>query len=83
MHVRAVALACARSLLLLIGWALWLGSANVWLIPPLFVITITTRQIVPEERALARLFGAPYLAYRGKVARWNGRRAASGCAGSA
>ncbi|MFI4868733.1 MAG: methyltransferase family protein [Steroidobacterales bacterium] len=63
-------------LLLLIGWALWLGSASVWLIPPLFVITITALQIVPEERALAKLFGAQYLAYRATVARWIGRRAA-------
>ena len=62
-------------LLLLIGWGLWLGSASVWLIPPLFAITITLVQIVPEERALERLFGAQYLAYRDNVVRWIGRRA--------
>ena len=70
-------------LLLLIGWGLWLGSASAWLIPPLFVITITSVQIIPEEQALARLFGAQYLAYRHSVARWIGRRAAAARAGSA
>jgi protein-S-isoprenylcysteine O-methyltransferase Ste14 len=60
-------------LLLLTGWALWLGSASVWLVPPLFAITITLLQIIPEERALGRLFGAQYLAYRDSVARWIGR----------
>jgi protein-S-isoprenylcysteine O-methyltransferase Ste14 len=64
-------------LLLLIGWALWLGSASVWLMPPLFAIAITRLQIVPEERALDRLFGAQYLAYRDDVVRWIGRRARS------
>jgi protein-S-isoprenylcysteine O-methyltransferase Ste14 len=56
-------------LLLLIGWAPWLGSATAWLIPPLFVVTITALQIIPEEQALARLFGAQYRAYRQNVAR--------------
>ena len=41
-------------LLLLIGWAIWLGSASPWLVPPLFVIVITLVQIIPEERALGR-----------------------------
>src|ERR1700732_2640292 len=35
-------------LLLLIGLALWLGSASVWLIPPLFLVVTTYTQIVPE-----------------------------------
>jgi len=60
-------------LLLLIGWAAWLGSASPWLVPPLFWAAITYGQIVPEERALAPLFGAEYLAYRQRVARWIGR----------
>jgi protein-S-isoprenylcysteine O-methyltransferase Ste14 len=61
-------------LLLLIGWALWLGSASAWLIPPLFVLMITWLQIIPEEQVLSRLFGAQYLEYRQSVARWIGRR---------
>ncbi|MGE5171612.1 MAG: methyltransferase family protein [Rudaea sp.] len=60
--------------LLLIGWALWLGSATPWLVVPLFVAGITNVQIVPEERALAERFGETYVAYRGRVARWIGRR---------
>lgn len=60
--------------LLLMGWAVWLGSAGPWLILPLFVIVITVVQIIPEERALGRIFGAQYLAYRQCVARWIGRR---------
>jgi protein-S-isoprenylcysteine O-methyltransferase Ste14 len=60
-------------LLLLIGWAVWLGSASPWLIPPLFVIAITVVQIIPEEKALAQLFGEQYLSYRRSVARWIGR----------
>ena len=59
--------------LLLIGWALWLGSASPWVVPPLFALVITVVQIVPEEQALGRLFGEPYAEYRRRVARWLGR----------
>lgn len=52
-------------LLLLTGWALWLGTASPWFVPPLFVIAISVAQIVPEE-----LFGERYRAYRQSVARW-------------
>jgi protein-S-isoprenylcysteine O-methyltransferase Ste14 len=57
-------------LLLLTGWALWLGTASPWLVPPLFVIVISVAQINPEERALEELFGERYRAYRRSVARW-------------
>jgi protein-S-isoprenylcysteine O-methyltransferase Ste14 len=60
-------------LLILIGWAMWLGTASEWLVPPLFMLGITYAQIVPEERALGELFGAQYLAYRRDVTRWIGR----------
>jgi protein-S-isoprenylcysteine O-methyltransferase Ste14 len=60
-------------LLLLVAWGIWLGSMSVWLVPPLFVILITRGQIVPEERALTKLFGAQYLSYKRDVARWIGR----------
>lgn len=60
--------------LLLIGWATWLGSASPWLVPPLFAIVITVVQIIPEEQALGRLFGEQYASYRRHVARWIGRR---------
>jgi protein-S-isoprenylcysteine O-methyltransferase Ste14 len=59
-------------LLMLIGWALWLGSASPWFIPPLFVVAVTVLQIVPEEHALAKIFGEQYTVYQNKVARWLG-----------
>jgi protein-S-isoprenylcysteine O-methyltransferase Ste14 len=61
-------------LLLLIGWAAWLGTASPWLIAPLFVIVITVAQIIPEERALHKLFGQEYVAYQRSVSRWIGQR---------
>jgi protein-S-isoprenylcysteine O-methyltransferase Ste14 len=61
-------------LLLLIGWAVWLGSASPWLVPPLFVFIITVVQIIPEEQALSRNFGEEYVSYRRVVARWIGWR---------
>lgn len=60
--------------LLLIAWAIWLGSAAPWIGPPLFVIVLTVWQIIPEETALHRLFGEQYVSYRRSVARWIGRR---------
>jgi protein-S-isoprenylcysteine O-methyltransferase Ste14 len=62
-------------LLVLIGWAVWLGAASPWLIVPLFWAVITYGQILPEEQALTRLFGQRYAAYRREVSRWLGRRA--------
>ena len=62
--------------LLLIAWALWLGTASPWLVPPLFAIIISVALIVPEEQALEGLFGETYLAYRHRVRRWIGRRSA-------
>jgi protein-S-isoprenylcysteine O-methyltransferase Ste14 len=58
--------------LLLVGWALWLGSASPWLIAALLVALITRLQIIPEEQALGTLFGEQYLAYRRRTARWIG-----------
>jgi protein-S-isoprenylcysteine O-methyltransferase Ste14 len=63
------------SLLLLIGWALWLGTVSPWLVPPLFMIFISVTQIIPEEQALEEIFGETYLAYRNSVRRWIGRYA--------
>ena len=61
-------------LLLLIGWAIWLGSPSPWLVPPLFVIVLTVVQIIPEERALHQRFGETYVSYQRSVSRWIGRR---------
>jgi protein-S-isoprenylcysteine O-methyltransferase Ste14 len=60
-------------LLLLIGWAIWLGSATPWLVPPVFVLVLTVVQIIPEERALHQRFGKQFSSYQQTVARWIGR----------
>jgi protein-S-isoprenylcysteine O-methyltransferase Ste14 len=56
--------------LLLCGWSVYLGSPWAWLAPLAFAAYVTRFQIVPEERVLARLFGAEYAAYRARVRRW-------------
>lgn len=60
--------------LLLVAWALWLGSASAWFGPLAFVLLIDRVQIAAEEAALERLFGAEYRTYRASVGRWLGRR---------
>lgn len=62
-------------LLILVGWAVWLGGLSVWFVLPAFVVVLTHVQIVPEERALEAKFGEDYRAYRREVRRWFGRRA--------
>lgn len=57
-------------LLMLLAGAILFGSVSVLLIPPLFVWTLSTQQIQPEERALAELFGQSYLDYQQRVRRW-------------
>ncbi len=57
-------------LLLLIAYALRLGSWIEWLGPALFAWYVTRFQIIPEERILAVKFGAAFLAYRSRTRRW-------------
>jgi len=56
----------------LTAWALWLGTLSCWIVVAAFPIIITGLQILPEERALEKLFGEPYLDYRKRVSRWIG-----------
>jgi len=57
-------------LLCLIGVALLLRSLTPLLILPVFVLVVTVLQIVPEEKALAKIFGDEFSFYRQKVPRW-------------
>lgn len=57
-------------LLVIVGWAAFLSSLWALLGPIAFALYITRFQIVPEERVLAGLFGADYMAYRSLVRRW-------------
>ena len=56
--------------LLLLGWAAQLAALWPALGPLLFVGYMTRFQILPEERALATLFGTAYADYRRRVRRW-------------
>ncbi len=57
-------------LCLLIGTAIGLGSLSPWLVPPAFMLVITERFILPEERRLEARFGDEFRRYRASVRRW-------------
>ena len=56
--------------LVLVAWAVFLSSAWALLGVAAFVLYMDRLQIAPEERALSKLFGSEYTAYRAKVRRW-------------
>lgn len=57
-------------LMLLIGWAFWVG--NPVGVPMLFVFVwyLTEFQIKPEEQVLSDKFGDQYVEYKQRVRRW-------------
>lgn len=57
-------------LLVLLGWALWLGNLVAFAFLPMFILYMNRFQIQPEERALATLFGTDFQMYRSRVRRW-------------
>ena len=57
-------------LLVLTGWAIFLSNALAFLWLPAFVLYLNRFQIEPEERALARLFGQSFAAYKARSRRW-------------
>ena len=59
---------------LLLGWAVHLGTLSPFVLPPLFVLLMTRVQIVPEEYALRERFGEDFERYCRDVSRWLGRR---------
>ncbi|BCG25283.1 membrane protein [Pseudomonas tohonis] len=56
--------------ILLVAWAALLGAPLSLFAVAGFVMYLDRFQIVPEERALAGLFGADYTRYRERVRRW-------------
>lgn len=57
-------------LVMLLGWALYLGSLSPLFILPLFIWVINTQQIFPEEAFLTKKFGESYRIYLQAVPRW-------------
>ncbi|MGY2492263.1 methyltransferase family protein [Cupriavidus sp. CP313] len=57
-------------LLYLSAWAVYLSNWLALPFLPMFVLYINRFQIAPEERVLSSLFGAQYVAYKGRVRRW-------------
>jgi len=56
--------------IILIGYAIWLGSFTPFIILPIFYWIITKMQIKPEEKILEEKFGDEYLNYKNSVRRW-------------
>ena len=56
--------------LLLLGWAMLLGSTLPFLLVPLFLLVIDRRFVRREEPFLAERLGPAYDAYRQRVRRW-------------
>ncbi len=57
-------------LIMLFGFAVWLGSVTPFLVLPLFYFAITAMQIKPEEKFLFEKFGSEYQTYKDSVRRW-------------
>lgn len=57
-------------LIILFGYAIWLGVLTPFLMLPVFYYLITELQIKPEERMLEKKFGEEYLNYKNRVRRW-------------
>ncbi len=58
--------------LVLLGWAIGLGTLSPFVLPPVFVLLMTQVQILPEEYALRERFGEDYERYCREVGRWLG-----------
>ena len=56
--------------LILLAWAIYLGSGTALLGPLAFALYITRFQIQPEERVLALRFGTDFAGYCARVRRW-------------
>ncbi|MBL1321213.1 MAG: isoprenylcysteine carboxylmethyltransferase family protein [Methylophaga sp.] len=56
--------------LLLLGWAIFLGSLLPFIMLPIFMVVMTKQQIIPEEHILEHKFGQQYRDYKLAVKRW-------------
>ncbi len=54
----------------ILAFGIYVGAWSVFILLPLFVISITYLQIVPEEVAMQKLFGDEYTSYCNSVRRW-------------
>ena len=54
----------------ILAFGIYVGSWFVFILLPLFVISINYLQIVPEEIAMQKLFGDEYISYYNSVRRW-------------
>ncbi len=57
-------------LVILTGYAIWLGSVTPFFLLPVFYWLITHMQIKPEEAILKEMFGTDYQIYKSRVRRW-------------
>lgn len=57
-------------LLMLVGWAFYLGNVLSLLCTLIFIAYITRFQIIPEERLLREKFEKEFLSYQRRVRRW-------------
>lgn len=57
-------------LLMLVGWAIYLGNVLSLLCTFIFIAYITRFQIIPEERLLGEKFEKEFLSYQRRVRRW-------------
>ncbi len=56
--------------LMLTAWAVYLSSPWTLLVVPGFILYMNRFQILPEERALGKIFGSEFTRYQAKVRRW-------------
>jgi protein-S-isoprenylcysteine O-methyltransferase Ste14 len=56
--------------LLLVAWCVYLSAPVLLMIVLLFTAVITRFQIIPEERAMLKLFGDEFTSYQQSVRRW-------------
>lgn len=57
-------------LLVLLGWAVYLGDVLAYLVTLLFIPYMTRFQIKPEERVMRQMFGEEFDEFAGHVRRW-------------